>query len=243
MSTVTALWISASPSLKHFDQPLLRHLAGQTNLARWEYCQTLDEGSSVWTAIALLHQHLQHQDEPIHLIGHGISGIVALLYSRQYPERVRSLTLLSVSAQPAVTWQAHYYVQRQLLPCSQTQVLGQMIVSLFGRKLPYSMKEILSALRLDLESSPSLHSLFKLNRLPQGGVSMPLLVCGSKTDPIVDPSALADWTAWFKPEDRLWQCLDGHHFFHYFHPQLVGDQILDFWQSQSARQSLLQLNH
>ncbi|NDJ18264.1 alpha/beta fold hydrolase [Myxacorys almedinensis] len=239
--SIEALWISASRSLKAFDHPLMGYLAGQTKLAQWEYCQTQDEGGSVDTAIALLHDYLQHHD-PVHLIGHGISGIIALLYSRRYPEQVKSLTLLSVAAQPAVTWQAHYYVQRQLLPCSQTQVLGQMMISLFGRKLPYSVKDIITALRADLENAPSLHSLFKVGRLPQGGVAMPLLVCGSKTDPIVDPAALADWEAWFKPEDRQWQCLDGYHFFHYFHPQLVGEQILEFWQFQSARKSLLQLN-
>lgn len=57
---------------------------------------------------------------------------------------------------------------------------------------------------------------------------MPMLVCGSKTDSVVNPPALDDWRNWFKPEDRLWEFPQGYHFFHYFHPQEVGAQIMNF---------------
>ena len=232
------LSLNANPSLKRFDQPLLLYLAEQVKIARWEYSQTQDEASSVMNAVTLLYDYLQERDRPVHLIGHGMGGIIGLIYARLHPERVRSLTLLAVAAQPAVTWQAHYYVQRQLLPCSRLQLLVQMVRSLFGERAPYPIKNLVTALDRDLGNSPSMHSLFKLVNLPTGGVSMPLMVCGCKTDPVVDPVSLALWVPLLKQEDYLWECPEGRHFFHFFHPQQVGEQVLDFWQSTS----LLPLN-
>ena len=226
------LWLSASPSLKPFDRPLLRYLSQHLPIAQWEYCQTSDEASSLDKAVVLLHDFLQFR-RPVHLIGHGMGGILGLIYARRYPEHVQSLALLAVASQPATTWQVRYYVQRQLLPCSRQQVLAQTVRSLFGSQLPYPAKDLVRVLARDLEESPSPHSLFKLVDLPTGGVSMPLMVCGCKTDPVVDPISLAGWLTCLKQEDYLWECPEGHHFFHYFHPQQVGEQVLDFWQSTS----------
>lgn len=230
-SSPDILWLSCSPSLKRFDQPLLWHLAKQFTVAQWAYAQTLDEASSLSTAIVLLHDYLKHRRQPIHLIGHGMGGVIGLLYARQHPERVRSLTLLAVSAQPAATWHAHYYVQRQLLPCGRQQLLAQTARSLFGSPLPASARDLAIALAKDLETSPTPHSLLQLGSLPKGGVAMPMLVCGSQTDPIVHPTAIEDWQCFLKSSDRLWQCDQGHHFFHYFHADRVGAEVLNFHQS------------
>lgn len=233
------LWLNASSSLKGFDQPLLRYLSQHLTVAQWEYSQSDDEASSLETAVMLLHDFLQYHP-PVHLAGHGLSGVLGLTYARRFPEQVRSLTLLSVAAQPAITWQTHYYVQRQLIACSRQQLLACIVRSLFGQQLPHSLpfgiKDLIRLLARDLEASPSPHSLFKLARLPKGGVPMPLMVCGSKTDPIVHPPALQEWLECFKSDDTLWQCPDGRHFFHYFYPQLVGEQLLQFWRCLSAQQ-------
>lgn len=234
------VWLSVSPSLKPFDKPLLQYLSQSTEIVRWEYSQTLDEASSIGAAVNLLQAYLQTCDRPVHLIGHGLSGVVGLLAARQFPERVRSLSLLSVSAHPAMTWQAHYYVQRQLLPCSQRQILAQTVRGLFGKRLPASVDRLVTALERDLTESPSLHSLFRIGTLPQGGVEMPLLVCGSQTDSIVHLPALESWSAWFKPHDRLWVCEAGGHFFHYFYASQVGQELLSFWQIP-ANQDLSQI--
>jgi pimeloyl-ACP methyl ester carboxylesterase len=235
-SSPDLLWLSCSPSLKRFDQPLLRHLSSQLTVAQWSYTQTLDEASCLDTAIVLLHDYLKHRRQPIHLIGHGMGGVIGLLYARQHPERVRSLTLLGVSAQPAATWHAHYYVQRQLLPCGRQQILAQTARSLFGSPLPFTARDLTIALAKDLETSPIPHSLLQLGNLPKGGVEMPMLVCGSLTDPIVDPGAVRDWQTFLKPGDRLWHCDQGHHFFHYRQPNRVGEAVMDFYRSlpQSA---------
>lgn len=225
------LWLNVSPSLKYFDQPLLRYLAGQIKIARSEYYQTLDEASSLEKAVTLLYDYIKERDRPVHLIGHGMGGVLGLIYARRYPKHIQSLALLAVASQSAATWHAHYYVQRQLLSCSRQQVLAQTVRSLFGSQLPFPAKDLVRALARDLEKSLSPHSLFKLVNLPTGGVSMPLMVCGCKTDPVVDPSSLAGWLPLLKQEDYLWECPEGRHFFHFFHPQQVADQVLDFWQS------------
>jgi pimeloyl-ACP methyl ester carboxylesterase len=233
------LWLSASPSLGGFNRPLLRQLARQVTVRKWQYQQTADEASSVMSAVHSLTDYLNTQEQPVHLVGHGISGVVALTYARCYPERVRSLTLLAVAARPAMTWQAHYYVQRQLLPCSRYRVLAQMAQSLFG-PMPYeTTKHLVQALDRDLVLAPSLHSLFKLPDLPQGGVAMPLLICHSKTDSVVDPPAASAWLACCKPYDHLWECPAGRHFFHYFYPELVSTTLLTFWDSLTSPAPIL----
>jgi pimeloyl-ACP methyl ester carboxylesterase len=203
-------------------------------IAQWEYEQTVDEASSVSQAVALLHEYLQPQSQPLHLVGHGMSGVVALLYARQHPEQVKSLTLLSVAAQPAITWHAHYYVQRSLLPCSRTQILTQTVRSLFGSARNLQVQSLASMLDRDLESSPLLYTLYGLTPLPKGGVKMPLLVCGAADDSVVDRHAQAEWSQWLKLGDRLWCCPSGKHFFHYFQPEQVGNQLFEFWHSTGA---------
>jgi pimeloyl-ACP methyl ester carboxylesterase len=225
------LWLNGSPSLQCFDRPLLSTLASQVKIAQWQYHQEPDEGSSLDKATRLLHEYLRDRDRPIHLIGHGISGVIGLQYARRYRENVRSLVLLGVAGQPAMTWQTHYYVQRHLMPCSHQQILAFMVRSLFGACLPYSLKALVRALERDLAEAPCPHSIYDLADLPKGGISAPLLICGSKTDPVVHPPALQEWRDWFKPEDQLWECTAGYHFFHYFYPQQVAEQILQFWQS------------
>ena len=84
------LMLNVSPSLKGFNQLLMRRLSWQVAIAQWEYCQSQDEASSSEVALILLHDYLKASDHPVHLIGHGISGLVGLLYARRHPERVKS---------------------------------------------------------------------------------------------------------------------------------------------------------
>ena len=96
-SSVTApVWINANPSFKYFDGRIIRYLCQQVPIAYWEYHQELDEASSLDVALTLLHDYLKSKSQPIDLVGHGTGGLLGLLYSRQYPQRVKSLTLLGV---------------------------------------------------------------------------------------------------------------------------------------------------
>lgn len=240
MNRERVVWLNASPSLKLFDRPIIDQLSQSVEVERWQYRHSLDQGSSIDLAVEQLRDYLKGNS--VHLIGHGLSGIVGLQFARQYPNQARSMTLLGVSSKPATTWQAHYYVQRQLLPCSQTQLLVQTIRNIFGKQLsamlPFESRfglidRLVSMFERDLEEAPALHSLFEVKSLPQGGVDVPLLICGSKTDPVVNLPALRDWQRWLKAIDQLWICESGSHFFHYFYAQPVAQEILNFWQIQN----------
>ncbi|MFB2937984.1 alpha/beta fold hydrolase [Aerosakkonemataceae cyanobacterium BLCC-F154] len=228
-SLPNALWLNVSPALQQFDRPLLIHLSHHVAIAQWEYCQTPDEPMSLEVAIDLLDDYLKNQNRPVDLIGHSTSGLLGLLYARQHPEKVRSLTLLSVGPYPAVDWQAHYYAQLQKLPCSREVLLNQMVNNLFGHQSPGIIREILQILEQDLMTSLSPHTLFRRVSFSPSKVSVPMLVCGSADDIIVDPYTLEGWQSWLKSGDRIWQCPKGRYFFHYFHPQKVCEQIVDFW--------------
>lgn len=233
---VDAVWLNVSPALQLFDRPLLRLLSQQYKIAHWEYQQDLDEANSLTLAIALLHEYLQSCPEPVHLVGHGTGGLVALLYTRYYPHRVRSLTLLSVGVHPAVDWQAHYYALAKFLHCSRSMILGQMVQNLFGPQPFSKVKSLIRILEQDLLHSLSPHNLFKHYMVPPGGVEVPLMICGGLEDVIIDPHHFHRWHSYFKSSDRLWLCPHGRYFFHQQHPELTASQVLDFWQPIQAEQ-------
>lgn len=233
------LWLNVSPSFKCFDRPLLHHLAQQETIAQWEYYQTPDESSSFEVALTLLHDYVKCCDHPLHLVGHGTSGLLGLLYAQRYPERVRSLTLFSVGIQPAIDWKTHYYNYRRLLPCSRQKILQRMVCDLFGCTPPSQAKSLSKLLEQDLDQSLSLHHLFKQVDLPPIQVTVPLLVCGGVDDVILDPNHLRSWKSHFsQATSRLWICPGGRYFFHYFYPQQVGEEMLSFWRSLSSHSSL-----
>lgn len=227
-----ALWLNVSPVLQGFDRPLLKRLSQHRTIAQWEYAQSLDEAPCLDTALVLLHDYLKHCDRPIHLLGHSTSGLLGLLYARQHPERVRSLTLLSVGVDPAIDWQAHYYQQRRLLPCNQQTILQQMVYGLLGCPPKDTVETLVNLLEKDLYHSLSPHNLVRsLNLLPIS-VEIPLLVCGSVDDIVITPHQLRGWQHHlYHPASRLWVCPGGRYFFHYFYSQQVSEQIARFWQT------------
>lgn len=226
-----ALWLNLSPSWQRLDGKLLANLARDCSIAHWAYRQGPDEPACLEVVLNLLHDYMEGCDRPPHLIGHGIAGLVALLYSRRHPERVRSLTLLAVGVNPMVDWQAHYYAQLERLPWSRRQVLQRMACRLFGHQAQPLVEGWAKLLEQDLWHSPSPHCLARRPHLAPSQVPVPLLVCGGDQDPVVDRDQLEGWRPWLKAEDRLWHCPGGRHFFQASHPQALGREILGFWQT------------
>ncbi|MBE9075901.1 alpha/beta hydrolase [Romeria aff. gracilis LEGE 07310] len=228
------LWLSASPYLKCLDRPLLQELCRRSKVYRWDYFQSMDEPCCLETALTLLHDYLSQTERPMHLVGHGISGVIGLLYARRYPERVSSLALLSVAGLPAVTWQAHYYQLRQILPCSRTVLLAHMVRLLFGVQPLAIAKHLTRLLEKELDAGLSLHSLYQRGQIAPGGVSVPLLVCCGQQDIIVAEEMRDRWRQWLKAEDRLWQCKNGQYFFHQRYAKAVGCEITMFQRGLAA---------
>ncbi|MBE9066220.1 alpha/beta hydrolase [Leptolyngbya cf. ectocarpi LEGE 11479] len=223
----SVLWLTVSPHLKRFDQRLLCDLSKRLSVSRWEYLQTVDEPCCLEVAIDLLHEYLNSGNPPVHLVGHGLSGIVGWLYAQRYPENVKSLTLLSVGVNPAVNWHAHYYALRQLLPCSREIVLAQMVRMLFGPRSCEITRALIQVLAQDLDSGLALHSLVDCQQIKSTPIQPPLLVCRGAYDAVVD--AAERWTSLLKPRDRVWTCPESHHFFHFEHPRLVETTLLSHW--------------
>lgn len=237
-----ALWVSGSPSLRSLSMPLIKKLLRHTNISGWEYVQSMDEPACMDTAIQFLSCYLKTRELPIHLVGHGIGGTIALIFARKYPQFVKSLTLLSVAVQPANTWHINYYQQRQIYTLSRAEALFNTIQNLFREEsICHSQKlssqklsphKLINNFNKDLENLPLMHSLFDIEKLPLGGVSVPLMICGGQVDPILSYLELYKWKEWLKPEDILWKCPQGSHFFHYFYPDLVSKEISNFWELQ-----------
>lgn len=238
------LWLSVSPHLKCFDRRLLAQLAKRHPVRTWEYAQTVDEACCLDTVVAALHEYVSDRinlesrsgnpHHKVHLLGHGMSGIVALMYARCHPENVASLTLLSVNAKPAVNWQAHYYALRQLLPCSREIILAQMARMLFGKQPKRFSKSLAQLLAHDLDGSISLHSLAHDIAIPAGATELPLLVCNGEQDSIMQAQRNALWQKFMKSGDRMWQCPEGHHFFHFHHAEVVADMVAAHIESHRA---------
>ncbi len=235
------LWLSISPSLKCFDQRLLSRLIKVAAIQRWEYCQTLDEPCCIDSVVAALHEYLGDRNYKTHLLGHGVSGIVAMLYARRHPEKVASLTLLSVGALPAINWQAHYYALRQLLPCSREMVLAQMTRLLFGQQPARFARALSHLLARDLDSNLTLHSLAHHSAIPAGETAVPLLLCNGEEDSVTFTQEDALWRTWMKPgvPFRRWTCPEGKHFFHFYQFSAVADVITEHWRQLPAENSVV----
>ncbi len=228
-----ALWLTVSPALKKFDQRLLCQLNRQMTIRRWEYRQTADEPCCLETPICMLHEYLKTCDRPLHLLGHGLSGVVGWVYAQRFPHRVRSLTLLSVNASPAINWHAHYYALRQLLPCSRDVVTAQMVKLLFGSRSFDLTKLLVNVLKQDLDAGLSLHSLVSRHDIVPAAIEPPLFVCYGSHDDILDQPVHQSWQPYLKSTDVLWQCTGGRHFFHFDQPKVVAQAIRQYWQQLS----------
>ena len=238
-SSHNVLWLSVSPYLKCFDRQLLAQLAISVPVRRWEYCQTADEPCCVDEVVAALREHISERANlersagranfQVHLLGHGVSGVVALLYARRYPAQVASLTLLSVDAMPAINWQAHYSAMRHLLPCRRERVLAQMAKLLFGEQSATFSAALVQLLAKDLDSSFTLHSLAGHANIPAGGVEVPLLVCQGQIDLVLGTRQQSSWKPYLKPGDRHWLCPDSRHFFHFHHAAATAKVITEHW--------------
>jgi len=244
------LWLSVSPHLKCFNRRLLSRLVKVAPVRQWEYYQSVDEPCCVDSTVTALHEYVSSRallearsgnpNYQVHLLGHGVSGIVALLYARQHPERVASLTLLSVNAMPAVNWQAHYYAMRKFLPCSREVILTQMARMLFNEQPIRFSKALMQLLVKDLDSNLTFHSLAHNTQIPVGGTEVPLLVCNGENDAIVGDRGQTQWHEVMKTGDRLWHCPEGKHFFHFHHAESTANVIaehIEMTKSQPQRKA------
>lgn len=226
-----AVWLTPNPVFHSFHSPLLRYLSSYGSIAHWEYLQSQDEGSCLENPLHSLEEYFKTLLKPVHLIGHGLGGWLGLCYARQYPEQVKSLTLLGVGVNYTWDWQAYYYSLFKQLRCPKSIILEQMVYSLFGEQNIGQTRYLLEVLRRDLLCSPSPHSLYEQVSGEEGEVDVPLFVCGSENDSVVPPTAILGWKKYIHLNQNIWLIPSGYHCFHYFYPHCVGQKIIAFWRS------------
>jgi pimeloyl-ACP methyl ester carboxylesterase len=232
------LWISTSPSLQCFHRRILGVLDQEFPLKYWEYSQTPDEPGSLAAALSLLHEFVQTSDRPLHIIGHGLGGVLALNYARCYPGRVASVVLISVAAQPSITWQTYYYQQLSNICCRRDAVLQLVAGWVSGITCPHYVRHLAERLDRDLLEAPSATSLLKKDTpFGQGTIVQPLLVCGAIDDPVLMGGIFSEWLHYLKNGDQFWHQPTGGHFFHHQHAETLGLKVRDFWR-QITPQSL-----
>jgi pimeloyl-ACP methyl ester carboxylesterase len=225
------LWIGTNPSLQCFHRRLLGALSQPFPMKYWEYAQTPDEPGSLDAALTLLHEYISTSDQLLHLIGHGQGGVLALSYARRYPERVASVVLLSVAAQPVITWQSYYYQQLAYWPYSRQQVLEFVASKISAIPCARYIAHLAQRLDRDLLEAPSSNSpLRKEGLLAEGMIVQPLLVYSAEDDPVLAGRIFEDWKYYLKPGDQMWLQPVGGHFFHHQYAELVSEKISSFWQ-------------
>lgn len=227
------LWLNTNTYLKRFNLPIIKYLSRQVSIGQWEYEQNQDEGCSLEGAIALLDEYLTMTQKPVHLIGHSTGGLLGLLYARQHPEKVKSLTLLGVGFNPGNDWVEYYYNLRKNFPCGREIILTRLSHHLFYYQNHYYQKAFVNILDKALLYSLSPHSLYKTMDISTGGITKPLMVCGSSEDAIIPCQEIEKWQPYLKKEDYLCLINQNSHFFHYLSPQCVGQQILKFLKATS----------
>jgi pimeloyl-ACP methyl ester carboxylesterase len=242
MSQPDVICLNTSHFLKRFNLPLLRYLSQQVTISQWEYEQDYDEPSDMNRAVDLFHEYLITLGKPVHLIGHGISGYLGLLYARKYTFQVKSLTLIAVGVSPTINWQSQYYCHRLYSATADRHILlVKMAYQLFGYRDPDILERLAVLLSGDLDYALSPHSLFEQISAPVRACPVPLLIYGTEDDAVIDKSAIEDWKPLLKPSDRLSLIPHGLHFFHYFHSQEVGRGIIKFWRDLSENGAIKSL--
>lgn len=231
------LWLNSNPYLLRFNLPVMKCLSNHVKIGQWEYKIHQDESTSINQAIELLDDYLNLIKKPVHLIGHSTCGLLGLYYAQKYPEKVKSLTVLGVGANAGWDWVSYYYIMRSNLQCSHEIILAKVVKNLFGYHNQYYQKAFIQLLEKALLYSLSPHSLYQRFNLPVTQIHSPLMICGSKNDKVVSWNEIEKWQPYLKEEDYLWQCPQGEHFFHYFEPKLLSEEIVNFWHLLSKKET------
>ena len=230
MNPPTLYWVDLQPSLYCLNSRLAQRLSRSFSVRRWSFCHDPDEFCSIETLHSLLKETLMDEDQPVHLIGHGISGTVACLFSHRYPELVQSLTLLSVDTKIANQWSSHYFQMRRQLPCVRSKILSHLSSLLFSCQHSRARELFPQLLERCLDQDFIDGSLLDGQRLSGSlrAPSMPMLVMNAAHDIVVDAGSHARWARVLKPGDRYVEVKRGRHFFPADQFALAADSITNF---------------
>lgn len=229
MAQAEILWIDLQPTLHCLNKRVAQLLSQTAHVRRWSFQHDLDESCSIETIHQLLYETLEASLEPVHLIGHGISGTISCLFAEKYPDLVKSLTLLSVDTLSSNHWSSHYLQMRSRLPCARKSILIHLSSMLFPQISPQASHAFPSLLVKCLDSEFIQGSILghaPLDNLCVSGV--PTLVLNGSDDFVVDSNSEIRWSQILKPGDRYHSVHHGRHFFQFDQASKTAQAITDF---------------
>ena len=225
------LWIDLQPTLYCLNKRVAQLLSRSFAVQRWSFQHDLDESCSVATVHELLRQTLVASLEPMHLVGHGISGTIACLFAEKYPSLVKSLTLLSVDTLSANHWSSHYLDMRSQLPSSRQAILNHLSSLLFSNHNPRALEVLPCLLAKCLDTEFIQGSIVNQEYISNlRAPKVPLIVLNGESDFVVQVNSRARWSKTLKFGDRFVCMKKGRHFFQFDQSQHVAQLITAFIQ-------------
>ena len=213
MNSSKILWLDMQPSLFCFNKRAVQSLSQNRTVRRWSFQHDPDESCTQEIVEKMLHETISGSSEKFHLIGHGLSGVLACCFAAKYPQLIQSLTLLSVDTYTFNTWSSHYLKTRGQLCCDRLQILSHLSTLLFEPKdarVQLALPRLLAKC-LDYEFiQGSLITNDHLGNLKKPNV--PLLVVNGNDDYVIDRNSKKRWEEVFSPGDFYKSIKGGRHF-------------------------------
>ena len=94
MKNSKILWIDLQPSLYCLFKRTAQTLGQHFEVKRWSFEHDLDKSCDINIVHRLLKQTIENSSGPIHLIGHGLSGTIAYLFT-EVQKNCLSLIIIS----------------------------------------------------------------------------------------------------------------------------------------------------
>ena len=214
MKTSKLLWIDLQPSLYCLFKRTAQSLGQHFEVKRWSFEHDLDESCDVDIVHLLLRKTIANSSNPVHLIGHGISGTIAYLYAQKYPTNISSVSVLSVDTHSMNQWTSHYQNMRIQLPCSRFHILSHLSSLLVDRDSERIRDIVTRLLARCLDNDFVYGSIIKSQRIENiKKANVPILVINGEKDFVVDEQSSNRWKHYLKPGDCYRKIINGRHFF------------------------------
>ena len=208
------LWIDLQPSLYCLFERTAQSLSQQFEVKRWSFEHDLDESCDIEIVHSLLKQTISNYSDPVHLVGHGISGTIAYLYAQKYPEYILSASVLSVDTRSMNQWTSHYQRMRSQLPCSRYHILSHLSSLIVNNDTEQVRNIVTRLLARCLDNDFVYGSIIKSQRIENvNKANVPILVINGEKDFVVDEQSYDRWKHYLKPGDCYQKIANGRHFF------------------------------
>ena len=214
MNTSQILWIDLQPSLYCLFKRTAQTLGQNFEVKRWSFEHDLDESCDVEVVHSLMRQTIENSSNPVHLVGHGVSGTIAYLYAQKYPNHISSVSVLSVDTCSTNQWTSHYQSMRSQLPCSRFHILAHLSRLLVDSQSEQVGQVMIKLLAKCLDNDFVYGSIVKSQSITNiKKAEVPVLVINGEKDFVVDEQSHDRWKNNLKSGDCYQKIADGRHFF------------------------------